>query len=248
MRLSTILESILIAGFLFFGATAPAVLAEPLEAVPRVVDGDTIVIGSTRIRLQGIDAPETDQICLDQQSHPIPCGLRARDALSRLIANQPIRCIGDELDQYGRRLMTCSVAGRDLNAEMVRSGWALAFTRYSRKYVEEESIAKQHASGMWAGAFIAPWDWRHRGPQTIIFGSLSVPTNAQSILLPSTPEASGAVKGCVIKGNINRNGERIYHLPGMRFYERTRIVEQNGERWFCTEDEARAAGWRKARQ
>lgn len=83
---------------------------------------------------------------------------------------------------------------------------------------------------IWAGAFIAPWDWRHRGPTTVILGSVAVPIDAQSMLLPSNIVVPSTVTGCAIKGNISRNDER------------------NGERWFCTEDEARAAGWRKARR
>lgn len=235
-----------IIAFLAICATFSAA-TEPIIGNALVTDGDTIVIGNSRIRLEGIDAPETDQVCMDQKQQRFPCGLRARDMFRSLIGDQPVSCVGDELDQYGRRLMTCSIGARDINAAMVEAGWALAFVRYSDRYVRLERTARERSSGLWAGAFIAPWDWRRRGPNTEILGSVAVPIDAQSVLLPSNPEAQSAVTGCSIKGNISRNGDRIYHLPGMRDYDRTRIIEHNGERWFCTEEEAHAAGWRKAR-
>jgi endonuclease YncB( thermonuclease family) len=80
--------------------------------------------------------------------------------------------------------MTCSVGERDVNSAMVEAGWALAFVRYSRRYVEQESVARDGARGLWAGAFIAPWDWRGRGPETVILGSTVIPIDAQSMLLP----------------------------------------------------------------
>jgi endonuclease YncB( thermonuclease family) len=222
--------------------------ADPVFGRVLVTDGDTIVIRDVRIRLEGIDAPETDQICLDRDERRYPCGVKAREALQELIGDRAVTCVGDEIDQYGRRIMTCSAAGRDINAAMVDAGWALAYVRYSRRYVEQEHSAREHSAGMWAGAFIAPWDWRHRDRHTIILGSISVPVTAQAALLPRSPGVSAVVEGCNIKGNISRNGARIYHLPGMRDYEKTRINERAGERWFCSEEEARAAGWRRAQR
>ncbi len=237
---------LLIIVLLVIGATCSAV-AEPINGIALVTDGDTIVIGKSRIRLEGIDAPETDQVCIDDKRQRFPCGLRARDALRELIGGQAIRCAGDAVDRYGRLLMTCWAGVRDINSAMVEAGWALAYTRYSDRYVPQERVAREHSRGLWAGAFIAPWDWRHRGPMTVILGSVAVPIDAQSMLLPSNSDAPSPVTGCTIKGNISRNGERIYHLRGMQDYDKVRIVDRNGERWFCTEDEARAAGWRRAR-
>ncbi|HWV42824.1 thermonuclease family protein [Pseudorhodoplanes sp.] len=229
-------------------ASASGSAAEPLTGPARVTDGDTIIVGDVRIRLEGIDAPETDQVCLDREQRRVPCGIKAREALEGLIGSRAVTCLGDQLDQYGRRLMICSAGRREINAAMVEAGWALAYRRYSQRYVAQENVAREHADGMWAGAFIAPWEWRHRDRNTLILGSISVPIMAQSALLPSNPEVASPVEGCNIKGNVSRNGERIYHVPGMRDYDRTRINERSGERWFCTEDEARAAGWRRARR
>jgi len=230
--------------FLLIGASIVLARAEPITGSALVTDGDTVVIRGQRIRLEGIDAPETDQICMDSEQRRFACGLQARDALRRFIGDGPITCTGDELDRYGRRLMVCVVGDLEINAAMVESGWALAFVRYSDRYLEQERLARNHSNGLWAGAFIAPWDWRHRGPETVILGSLSVPITAQSVLLPTSPDRPPA-EGCPIKGNISRSGERIYHLPGMRDYDQVRINQRAGERWFCTEEEARAAGWRR---
>ena len=130
---------------------------------------------------------------------------------------------------------------------MVAGGWALAFRRYSDIYVGQEKAARASQAGMWSGAFIAPWDWRGRSPQTKILGASSVPINAQQHLLPKPVASAIPTTGCRIKGNISRNGKRIYHVPGQKDYDKTKITESQGERWFCTEKEAQAAGWRRAR-
>jgi hypothetical protein len=197
--------------------------------------------------MNGIDAPETDQVCIDKSNKTYACGIAARDALARLIQGRPIACRGDEIDRYGRRIMTCFAGETDINASMVATGWALAFRSYSDIYVSQEQIARAGQEGLWSGAFIAPWDWRHRGPQTEILGAVSVPINAQQHLLPQPVASAIPNLGCQIKGNISRNGARIYHVPGQQDYDKTRITENKGERWFCTEDEAGAAGWRRAR-
>ena len=126
-----------------------------------------------------------------------------------------------------------------------RAGGQWLYVEYSKRYVEEKNLARENRQGMWSGAFIAPWNWRHRDRNTEILASSSVPLNAQRDLLPAR-DAQPPVTGCAIKGNINRKGERIYHLRGMRSYAKTKIDEGNGERWFCAEAEARAHGWRKS--
>ena len=116
----------------------------------------------------------------------------------------------------------CRAGSLEINGEMVRSGWALAFRRYSDRYVGEESEAERRQTGMWAGSFEMPWDWRAKGT------------------------ADADPEGCRIKGNISSSGERIYHMPFHEYYGRTRISEDAGEVWFCTEEEALRAGWRRA--
>lgn len=221
--------------------------ASTLSGVATVSDGDTIMISGARIRLNGIDAPETDQACLSGTGKVYACGIAARDALMQLTGRKSLTCKGSEIDVYDRRLMTCFVDGVDINAAMVSRGWALAFRRYSNAYVNQERDAQRRQTGLWSGAFIAPWNWRTRDQQTEILGALVVPRDAQQKLVPKPFKSESSSTGCRIKGNINRKGVRIYHVPGQKFYDRTRITESKGERWFCSESEARAAGWRRAR-
>lgn len=197
----------------------------------RVLDGDTLEIGRTRVRLHGIDAPESRQSCV-ADGRRWPCGERATRALASRIGSRTVNCEERDRDRYGRSVGVCREAGEDLNAWMVRQGWALAYRRYSRAYVAEESEARTARRGMWRGDFVKPWDWR-RGER--LAGITAASDNA----------AGGR---CRIKGNIAQNGTRIYHMPGGQFYDRTRIDTSRGERWFCTENEARTAGWRRSRR
>jgi endonuclease YncB( thermonuclease family) len=233
--------------------------AQTLTGIARITDADTIVIGTETIRLQGVDAPETDQICLDSRGALWNCGIDARDRLVRYIGSRETSCVTNGKDVFGRRLATCSTNEGDLSVWLVREGLALAFVRYSSAYAPEEVIARSAPKGMWAGAFIAPWDWRARTASTAILGSYRPTEQQERLLRPSTPplrpqpspsplaqsqEQRGA---CVVKGNISSGGERIYHVPGQRYYDKTQIDESKGERWFCTEQEAVGAGWRKAK-
>ena len=197
----------------------------------RVVDGDTLDVGAVRVRLHGVDAPESRQSCV-AGSRRWACGERATRALAGRIGGRTVACEERDRDRYGRTVAVCRDGGEDVNAWMVSRGWALAYRRYSRDYVGEEAAARDARRGIWRGDFVPPWDWR-RGER--LAGSPPVPKSATSV-------------GCRIKGNIGWNGTRIYHVPGGQFYERTRIDTSRGERRFCTEAEARAAGWRRSRR
>ena len=224
----------------------PIAQAADLTGVPRIVDGDTLAIGATKVRLEGIDAPETDQVCLNSKGSRSTCGIEARDRLIAHVAGREISCTSNGFDVYNRTLGTCRLLGEDLNGWMVQEGWALAYVKYSLKYVHTEEDARTHLRGLWQGAFIAPWDWRHRNIKTVILGAYSVPINAQSMLLPSPATAGAPSPECIIKGNVNRFGERIYRMPDQQFYARVRMDIGQGKRWFCTAQEAEAAGWRRA--
>jgi endonuclease YncB( thermonuclease family) len=224
----------------------PIAQAADVSGVPRVIDGDTVAIGATHVRLQGIDAPETDQFCLNATGVRWTCGIEARDRLAAHIAGREISCTPNGVDVYRRTLAVCTLEGADLNAWMVEEGWALAYVQYSSAYRVAEERARTHLRGLWQGAFIAPWDWRHRNIRTVILGAYSVPINAQSMLLPSPATAGAPSPECIIKGNVNRFGERIYHMPDQQFYAKVRMDIGQGKRWFCTSHEAEAAGWRRA--
>lgn len=209
-----------------------AVGAEPSEltGVASVIDGDTIEIHGARIRLHGIDAPESAQLCIDANDKPWRCGQRASLALAERIGRAPVSCRRTDTDRYGRMIAVCSRGTEDLNAWLVAEGWAVAYRRYSGDYVAREDEAREARRNIWSSRFVMPWDWR-RGARIVARA-------------PATERS----QGCAIKGNINREGERIYHVPDGRFYEPTRIDTSKGERWFCSEAEARAAGWRRSRQ
>lgn len=219
--------------------------AELISGIPHIVDGDTITIGDAKIRLEGIDAPETDQLCLDGHAAKWTCGIAARDRLAEHVASRSIDCTPNGFDAYHRILAVCRVQGEDLNAWMASQGWALAFTRYSTAYVPQETTAREAKRGLWKGAFIAPWDWRHRSHQTIVLGAVAVPIKAQDELLEPASAGGAPSPNCVIKGNVNRHGDRIYFRPGQLDYARVDMAKP-GKRWFCSEEEAQAAGWRPA--
>ena len=121
-----------------------------------MVDGDTLVIGTERIRIYGIDAPESNQDCGDGW----PCGREATRAMEDLTEGKSIRCEGDTRGVYGRLIAVCYAGSVDIGGDLVRRGLALAYRQYSMAYVELEDEARQHGRGMWSGAFVAPWDWR----------------------------------------------------------------------------------------
>lgn len=134
--------------------------AEAWRGLPRVVDGDTLAIGDTRLRLIAIDAPEGAQTCRDAEQLEYDCGREATRELERLIGGREVSCSGEKRDRYGRALVVCSVGGVNLNAEMVRSGWAVTYL--GRDFDREEAEARQARRGLWAGEFQRPEDWRRQ--------------------------------------------------------------------------------------
>jgi len=155
------------------GAIAACVLAlvlcasarEDVIGEARIIDGDTIEISGERIRLHGIDAPETRQTC-DIAGVPWPCGESATLALVDETEGQSVTCKGNKRDRYGRIIAVCYTGERDLNAMMVREGWALAYRRYAKDYVEDEIQARDDGKGMWRADFVEPWKWRRGNRQT----------------------------------------------------------------------------------
>ena len=127
----------------------------------RVVDGDTIHIAKTKIRLHGIDAPEQKQAC-SAGGRSWTCGRAATQALVDAINNLEVSCKGNKLDKYKRLLAVCYVGKINLNVMMVRNGWALAYRKYSTDYVDAEAAAKKDGIGLWSGEFERPWEWRRR--------------------------------------------------------------------------------------
>ena len=127
----------------------------------RIVDGDTIRIDKTKYRLHGIDAPEINQQCkVNGKSYA--CGLQSKKFLESLAQGKEIICKQKDIDRYKRIVAVCFADGLNLNQEMVRSGWAIAYKRYSKDFVNDELFAKNNKLGIWKGTFIKPKDWRKK--------------------------------------------------------------------------------------
>lgn len=146
-------------------AMLPGMNGASLAASVRVADGDTIEIGSQRIRLQGIDAPELHQECRDASGRNWLCGRRARSELRKLIGNDVVQCEGHIRDRFGRSVATCRAGGRDLGEAMVRSGWALAYPDRASRYGAAQADARSRKAGVWAGSFQNPRAWRDENPR-----------------------------------------------------------------------------------
>lgn len=201
--------------------TSEAVTTES-AVVSRVIDGDTIELTSgKRVRYIGIDTPET----VDPRK-PIECyGREASEENKRLVDGKTVRLEKDvsETDKYGRLLRYIYVGDIFVNDYLVRQGFAHASTfppdvKYAEQFRLAEQEARENNRGLWNGCIN--------------------PTNE----IGQNPTGS-----CAIKGNISSTGEKIYHLPGCGSYNKTVIDESMGEKWFCTEEDAQNAGWRKAK-
>ena len=210
-----------------FSLASPIVnisIAEPYDEVS-VVDGDTLNVGSRRIRIYGIDAPESRQTC-QRDGIEWLCGQEASKRMRTLVGASQVKCKAIDKDRYGRIIGKCFAGGVDIGEELVLDGLALAYRRYSKDYIGAEASAKAAGRGLWSGQFVEPWDWR-RGKRLV-----TAPANDNA--------------ACNIKGNIGKGGARIYHVPGGAYYSRTKIDPSKGEKMFCSEDEAAAAGWRRS--
>jgi endonuclease YncB( thermonuclease family) len=204
-------------------------LAETIVGPAEVIDGDTLRIGEERIRLLGIDAPELDQDCAAVTGGTWPCGTAAQLAVIWLASGALVACEWDTRDQYDRALAICWVASTlELNRTLVNRGLAWAYL--SDLYIQDEAEARAHGVAIWQAPTMTAAEFRRAHDAAILAGQ------------PQPPDPA-----CTIKGNINAAGDRIYHLPGASGYDETVIRVEQGERWFCTAEEALAAGWR-ARQ
>jgi len=138
--------------------------AEEMSGRASVVDGDTIHIEGVHknVRMFGVDAPESGQICVDGGGKRFLCGVRAAAELATIIGqNGRVACEEKDRDRYGRPVAVCRIGGRDLAGEMIRRGWAVDFVRYSRgRYEAEQDAAQRAGAGLWAGDFDVPWEWR----------------------------------------------------------------------------------------
>ena len=127
----------------------------------KVVDGDTIHLNGEKIRFTGIDAPELKQACFNDNTE-ISCGITSKQILIDKIGNNTVKCISEGKDQYKRTLAECFVNNESLSSYLVRSGYAFAYRRYSKKFIIDEDYAKTNHVGMWSMKFEYPWDYRKK--------------------------------------------------------------------------------------
>jgi endonuclease YncB( thermonuclease family) len=217
--------------------TAPA--AAQLAGPAQVTDGDTLTVAGAPVRLHGIDAPESRQTCM-RDGASWACGEESARQLRRLVEGAQVSCRTRDIDAFGRAVAVCTANGLELNRTMVAAGWATAFRSYSQDYVADEERARASRAGLWGSTFQLPQDYRHAAAAR---AEAARPRVASTDGAPASPRVSVAapIGRCAIKGNRNRKGQWIYHLPGMPYYDATRAEEL-----FCTEAQARAAGYRRA--
>ncbi len=137
---------------------SPMALAD-ITGQPRVIDGDTLEVAGQRIRLHGIDAPESKQLCR-RDGERWRCGKDATSALKAFLGSRPVSCVELDRDRYRRIVAKCAVDGVDVGEWMVSQGWAVVYYQYSYEYSRAEQRAKSARRGIWAGEFEKPWEWR----------------------------------------------------------------------------------------
>ncbi|ABD05742.1 SNase-like nuclease [Rhodopseudomonas palustris HaA2] len=226
-------------------------LGTPAFAADAVIkDAATLQLGGVTYRLEGIDAPELDQRCLSEFADPSACGIEARDAAAKLIAGRKVNCrdLGPDPVFKGRRIGGCAIAGDDLglSRRLVQAG--LAFNSDSKgRFAADQSKAMDDHTGLWKGCFVAPENFRRWDKTAPLRGAAcrdDRQAETRSALFPDMPARP---EGCTIKGKLAKRARitgnvGVYQLPGCPSY--AALIKLN--RWFCSEDDARAAGFRKA--
>lgn len=125
------------------------------QAGVEVIDGDSLRIDGRNIRLEGIDAPEYNQVCRDAEDQPYECGQKAKKFLSKLVKDG-VRCEKQTTDIYRRDVSVCYAGNINVNRQMVLAGWAVAYTRYFPDFAADENVARREKRGVWSGRFIRP--------------------------------------------------------------------------------------------
>jgi endonuclease YncB( thermonuclease family) len=162
MLLLALVGLLLAGGLALFLSEGPDAAGE-VAGTAVVTDADTLTVGGLIIRLHGLDAPELRQTCRRADGSPWPCGREATAALAQRLRGGTVRCRLLGTDRFGRALGRCWAGGEEINAWLVREGWAVAYTRYSWRYLPQQALAWWEGRGIWQGGFEAPEEWRRRG-------------------------------------------------------------------------------------
>jgi endonuclease YncB( thermonuclease family) len=216
-----------------------------------VRDGDTILLGDVTYRLDGIDAPEPDQVCINDQADPYNCGIDARDQLTKLVGGRQVRCddLGPDKAFPKRHIGVCTAEGEtdSLNMQLVRAGFAMDFEPAAKgRFLQDEASARDARKGLWQGCFVAPQDFRIGRKDGPLFGAACRTDRDRQIREVLFPDDLAQPPNCSIKakfavrarvtGNVG-----VYQLPGCPSYAGL----TQPDRWFCSEDDAQAEGFRR---
>ena len=244
-------SSVLVAGVLGIGSAPLA--TGPLSVDPheiQVIDGDTIQVGNTVLQLAGIDAPEIGQAC-DHGGRLWPCGMAAAYELRKLVAfaMRPLPCfVRTEIG--GTDGAVCMIGDEELSVYLLRAGFAVATSDSSPIYTAAERSARSASLGIWRGDFVRPQDWRKgkrlpgeanrksEGRETKVH---TRKWNGRRIIEVGNNHKSE----CLVKGTIGKKNKHIYYVILDDTYSNITLSTMNGERMFCSDDEARLAGWRR---
>ena len=221
-------------------------------ATATVRDGGTLQLGSVSYRLDGIDAPAFDQLCIDEHADSWTCGIEARDQLTKLIGGRQVRCedLGVDPTSKKRRIGICKVEGEaaSLNQWLVRQGIAVNVeSAATSRFKTDEARAKDDRKGLWKGCFVAPREFRLGKKDGTLLGGACRADRDRQIREALFPEDFVMPSGCSIKGKFAVRARvtgnlGIYHLQACRSYPGL----TNPDRWFCSEEDAQAGGFRRA--
>jgi endonuclease YncB( thermonuclease family) len=239
--------------FPIFSLLSAILLATPaLTANVIVRDGDTIQLGDVTYRLDGVDAPELDQICINDQADPWSCGIDARDQLTKLIAGRDMHCedLGPDKLFRKRHVGVCTVQGdsTSLNLEIAQMGLAISVEPALKAHAKDDAAkAQADKRGLWKGCFVAPQEFRLGKKDGALIGASCRADRDKEIRAVLFPEDVAMPPSCAIKGKLAVRARvtgnvGIYHLQGCPSYAGL----PRPDRWFCSEDDAQAAGFRRA--
>jgi endonuclease YncB( thermonuclease family) len=236
--------------FLLLGAVFS--VSPAWTATATVKDGNNIQLGEVTYRLDGIDAPELDQICIDDQADPWTCGVDAREQLTKLIGDRSVHCddLGPDKTYPKRHIGLCTVEGEtaSLNRQMVSAGFALDFEPSAKgRFLGDEAAARDARLGLWKGCFVAAAEFRLGNKDGTLFGSACRTDRDRQIREALFPDDLAMPANCSIKGKFAVRARvtgnvGIYYRRSCQSYP---AITQP-DRWFCSEDDAEAAGFRRA--
>lgn len=221
-------------------------------ANPTIKDGSTLQLGNVTYRLDGVDTPALDQVCIDEHADAWTCGVEAREQLTRLIGGRAVRCddLGVDPTASKRHLGVCTVEGEttSLSELLVRQGFALNVEASATgRFKPDEARARENRQGLWKGCFVAPQEFRRGKKDGTLLGGSCRADRDQEIREVLFPVDLAMPSGCNIKGKFAVRARvtgnlGIYHLQACRSYP----ALTKPDRWFCSEEEAQAAGFRRA--